>query len=66
MGEMQYVTYNETDFGYMASMYNYRGGAGYDKPNSTKNASPDSRQWSFFMESLYERMCECLHRTLEL
>ncbi|XP_071097043.1 uncharacterized protein [Haliotis cracherodii] len=56
MGEMQYVTYNETDFDYMASMYNYRGGAGYDKPNSTKNASPDSRQWSFFMESLYERM----------
>ncbi|XP_046551245.1 uncharacterized protein LOC124260970 isoform X2 [Haliotis rubra] len=56
MGQIQYVTYNETDFVYMASVYNYRGGAGYDKPNSTKNADPDSRQWNFLVDSLYEKM----------
>lgn len=45
MGAILYNTYNESDFSYMSSLYNYYGGAGYDKPNSTKNANPESKLW---------------------
>lgn len=43
LGQFLYVTYNETNFVDMAKQYNYYGGAGYNKKNSTKNAtqSPD-------------------------
>ncbi|CAF1051516.1 unnamed protein product [Rotaria sordida] len=37
-----YITYNETDFTQLINTY---GNAGYDKPNSTVNANPDSRVW---------------------
>ncbi|XP_021341777.1 uncharacterized protein LOC110442470 [Mizuhopecten yessoensis] len=53
-GEIRYYTYNETDFSNMASQYNYYGGAGYDKPNSTKNAHPESRQWSTLLTTVYK------------
>ncbi|XP_060069747.1 uncharacterized protein LOC132549797 [Ylistrum balloti] len=53
-GEIRYYTYNETDFNNMASQYNYYGGAGYDKPNSTSNAHPDSRQWFTRLITIYK------------
>lgn len=53
-GEIQYYTYNETDFNEMAAQYNYYGGAGYDKPNSTKYAHPESRQWFTQLTTIYK------------
>ena len=56
MGQMLYTTFNESDFDNMAKQYNYRNyGAGYDKPNSTANANPQSRNWNFVMSDLYKR-----------
>ncbi|UJR30999.1 hypothetical protein I4U23_018510 [Adineta vaga] len=42
LGTYVYITYNETDFIQLSNTY---GNPGYDKPNSTVNASPDSRTW---------------------
>ncbi|XP_033729575.1 uncharacterized protein LOC117318725 [Pecten maximus] len=53
-GEIRYYTYNETDFKNMALQYDYYGGAGYDKPNSTKNAHPNSRQWFTKLTTIYK------------
>ncbi|XP_041370965.1 uncharacterized protein LOC121384574 isoform X2 [Gigantopelta aegis] len=55
MGQMLYTTFNESDFENMAKQYNYYAyGAGYDKPNSTKNANPLSQNWNFFISDLYK------------
>jgi hypothetical protein len=42
LGSFAYITYNETDFDLLSNTY---GNPGYDKPNSTVNAKPDSRVW---------------------
>ncbi|XP_022328600.2 uncharacterized protein LOC111127633 isoform X2 [Crassostrea virginica] len=54
LGQFLYVTYNETDFDDMAKQYNYYGGAGYYKQNSTKNAHPESRPWSTVLSKMYQ------------
>ena len=43
-GRFTYYTYNETDFQFMNSVYDYFGNAGYDKPNSTANAHPEQSE----------------------
>lgn len=48
-----YHTYNETDFNYMSSHYDYYGNAGYDKPNSTANAHPMTSITSTTLIRLY-------------
>lgn len=54
LGQFLYVTYNETNFVDMAKQYNYYGGAGYDKKNSTKNAHPESRPWFAVVSKMYQ------------
>ncbi|XP_048776556.1 uncharacterized protein LOC125680826 isoform X2 [Ostrea edulis] len=54
LGQFLYFTYNETDFMDMASQYNYYGGAGYDKKNSTQNAHPESRPWPTVISQMYK------------
>jgi hypothetical protein len=54
LGQLLYVTYNETDFTNMASQYDYYGGAGYDKKNSTQNAHPESRPWPTVISQMYK------------
>ena len=54
LGEFSYHTYNETDFAFMASLYDYYGNAGYDKPNSTASASPETKVWSVKLLALYQ------------
>ena len=51
---LTYHTYNETDFDYMSSIYNYYGNAGYDKPNSTVNAHPITSVTSTKLMQLYK------------
>ena len=46
-----YVTYNETDFTELSKTY---GNPGYDKPNSTVNAEPESRVWLPQLQKLYQ------------
>ena len=53
LGVFSYHTYNETDFDYMASIYSYFGNAGYDKPNVTDNAHPESKTWLPKLIQLY-------------
>lgn len=54
LGQFLYVTYNETNFVDMAKQYNYYGGAGYNKKNSTKNAHPESRPWFAVVSKMYQ------------
>ncbi|XP_062571302.1 uncharacterized protein LOC134233351 [Saccostrea cucullata] len=53
LGQFRYITYNETNFMDMARQYNYYGGAGYDKKNSTKNAHPEYRPWPAVLSQMY-------------
>lgn len=53
IGTILYNTYNESDFAEMASLYNYYGGAGYDKPNSTVNAKPESKLWKTKLNKIW-------------
>lgn len=53
IGAILYNTYNESDFAAMASLYNYNGGAGYDKPNSTVNAKPESKLWKTKLNKIW-------------
>ncbi|KAK3598273.1 hypothetical protein CHS0354_022590 [Potamilus streckersoni] len=53
-GKFLYATYNMSDFDWMASMYNYYGGAGFEKTNSTENAHPESKTWDTKMWTLYK------------
>ena len=53
---LTYHTYNESDFEYFNSLYDYYGNAGYDKPNSTINAHPKSAMYKSSLESLYRSM----------
>ena len=46
-----YITYNETDFQHLSETY---GNPGYDKPNSTINAQPESRIWLPSLKRLYQ------------
>ena len=54
LGVFTYHTYNESDFQYMNSHYDYYGNAGYDKPNCTVNANPESKVWSVKLNALYQ------------
>ena len=45
-----YITYNESDFVQLSNTY---GNPGYDKPNSTLNAHPDSRAWLPTLKNFY-------------
>ena len=49
-----YHTYNESDFEFMNSLYDYYGNAGYDKPNSTQNAHPNSSVYYSQLLKLYQ------------
>jgi len=51
---LSYHTYNESDFQFMNSLYDYYGNAGYDKPNSTANAHPNSSIYYSMLSSLYQ------------
>ena len=51
---LTYHTYNETDFQYMNSLYDYYGNAGYDKPNSTMNAHPNTSVADTKLMKLYQ------------
>ena len=50
---LTYHTYNESDFNYFNSLYDYYGNAGYDKPNSTVNADPSSNVYQPKLQALY-------------
>ena len=58
LGVLTYHTYNETDFEFMNAHYHYYGNAGYDKPNSTVNAHPESKVWTV-------KLVELLQSTLD-
>ena len=49
-----YHTYNESDFEFMNSLYDYYGNAGYDKPNSTQNAHPNNSVYYSQLLKLYQ------------
>ncbi|XP_071155642.1 uncharacterized protein [Mytilus edulis] len=66
MGAILYNTYNESDFSYMSSLYNYYGGAGYDKPNSTKNANPESKLWKTKLNRMWRLDQDSCRFVLEL
>ena len=51
---LSYHTYNESDFQFMSSLYDYYGNSGYDKPNSTANAHPDSSIYYSMLTALYQ------------
>ncbi|XP_070176101.1 uncharacterized protein [Littorina saxatilis] len=53
MGQLLYSTYNETDYDNMSKLYDYLGGAGFHKINSTQYAHPESRSWGFSLQGLY-------------
>lgn len=55
MGQILYNTYNESDYDYMSKLYDYIGGAGFHKDNSTLNAHPESRRWDVKAQNLYRR-----------
>ena len=50
---ISYHTYNESDFDAMAAAYDYYGNAGFDKPNVTQNANPNSSIWQTSLRGLY-------------
>lgn len=64
LGQFLYVTYNETNFVDMAKQYNYYGGAGYNKKNSTKNAHPESRPWFAVVSKMYQAKTSGEHNFL--
>ncbi len=66
MAELQYYTYNESDFQYMNSRYDYYGNAGYDKPNSTLNADPQSSVYSTLLDKLYQSKADPTKFILQL
>lgn len=51
---LSYYTYNESDFKLINYLYDYYGNAGYDKPNSTLNAHPNSSVYYSILVSLYQ------------
>lgn len=51
LAKFVYITYNETDFQNLSETY---GNPGYDKPNSTANAEPQSRVWLPALKRLYQ------------
>ena len=55
LGSFSYHTYNETDFQAMTAQYDYNGlyNPGYDKPNSTEAAHPQTMVYRFPMSGLY-------------
>jgi hypothetical protein len=55
LGQVLYNTYNESDYDYMSELYDYVGGAGFHKTNSTQYAQPESRAWSFKMLQLFRK-----------
>ena len=40
----------------MQSLYDFGGGPGYDKPNVTINAQPESRTWPFKADAMFTSM----------
>ena len=53
VGLFKYVTYDEQDFVHMQSIYDFGGGPGYDKPNVTANAHPESRNWPLQVDAIF-------------
>ncbi|XP_011409863.1 PREDICTED: uncharacterized protein LOC105316568 [Amphimedon queenslandica] len=53
LGQFTYITYNESDFFFMQSRYDYAFNAGYDKPGSDV-ADPLSQTWSTKLIGLYQ------------
>ena len=55
VGTFTYHTYNESDFQAMLAQYDYTAmyNPGYDKPNSTESAHPQSAVYRFPMTGLY-------------
>ena len=53
LGELQYYTYNGSDFDFMNSRYNYYGNAGFSKPFSDENAHPNSTVSAFSLQNFY-------------
>ena len=55
MSQFKYNTYNQSDFEWFGSQYNYNGySAGYYKNNATKNAHPESRDWPTVMNEMFQ------------
>ena len=54
LGQFTYITYNESDFVFMESKYDYAFNAGYDKPGSQDAADPLSQVWSTKLVGLYQ------------
>ena len=54
IGTFTYHTYNETDYAFVNSEYGYYGNAGYDKPNVTDNAHPNSSISHYLLKDVYQ------------
>ena len=54
LGQFTYITYNDSDFVFMESKYNYAFNAGFDKPGSQDIADPMSQTWSTKLVNLYQ------------
>lgn len=54
LGKFSYITYNDSDYIFMESNYNYAFNAGYDKPGSQVEADPMSSIWSTKLVALYQ------------
>lgn len=54
LGEFSYITYNDTDFDFMMSRYDYAFNAGFEKPGSQDSANPKSDVWPTKLVSLYQ------------
>ena len=50
-----YNSYSEKDYQKMSKEYDYYGNPGFVKPNLTKYANPESRQWLPKLRTLYKQ-----------
>ena len=57
MGEIQYYTYNDSDYAYMDSKFDYRPGrsTGFFKKGSQEHAHPVSKKWQTKLVALYRK-----------
>ncbi len=55
MSRFIYISYNNTDFDEFGKMFNFHvnNSTGFDKPNMTVNAHPESREWPYIMTTAY-------------
>lgn len=63
LAEFMYRSYDEDNFKAFAKVYNYnpKGGAGFDKPNATLYAKPESKFWSPQALQLYQHNCKYIN-----